>query len=193
VEVPINVELRGAGLAYQIEQSDSVALIVEVARSSPVLDIIESLGKVRHFIWVARDGAHDELPLLPRGNQLWMTELQSASSDPPDVKVRYNDLATILYTSGTTGRSKGVMMSHHYWYEIWAQSVQYARYTDQDVLYSGLPLFHGNAQGITVGSSLLADARAVIVPRFSRADSGRTADVGTALKRTISAGSFQSC
>jgi carnitine-CoA ligase len=167
VEVPINVDLRGAGLAYQIEQSDSVALIVEVERSNWVLDIIDSLGKVRHFIWVARGSTQEKLPLLSPGNQLWMTELQAESSDPPDVRVRYNELATILYTSGTTGRSKGVMMSHHYWYDIWAQSVQYARYTDKDVLYTGLPLFHGNAQGITVGSSLLADARAVIVPRFS--------------------------
>jgi crotonobetaine/carnitine-CoA ligase len=58
-------------------------------------------------------------------------------------------------------------MSHHYWYDIWAESVKYARYTDEDVLYTGLPFFHGNAQGITIGPATLADAKAVIVERFS--------------------------
>ncbi|RMF94816.1 MAG: ATP-dependent acyl-CoA ligase, partial [Gammaproteobacteria bacterium] len=85
----------------------------------------------------------------------------------PDVKVSFKDMASILYTSGTTGVSKGVEMSHHYWYAIWAESVKYSRYTEDDVLYTGLPFFHGNAQGITVGPAILADAKAVIVERFS--------------------------
>jgi crotonobetaine/carnitine-CoA ligase len=58
-------------------------------------------------------------------------------------------------------------MSHHYWYDIWSEAVRYARYTEDDVLYTGLPFFHGNAQGITIGPAILADAKAVIVERFS--------------------------
>ena len=76
-------------------------------------------------------------------------------------------MASILYTSGTTGVSKGVMISHHYWYDVWSESVKYSRYTEDDVLYTGLPFFHGNAQGITIGPAILADAKAVIVERFS--------------------------
>jgi crotonobetaine/carnitine-CoA ligase len=59
------------------------------------------------------------------------------------------------------------MMSHHYWYDVWSESVKYSRYTEDDVLYTGLPFFHGNAQGITIGPAILADAKAVIVERFS--------------------------
>jgi len=59
------------------------------------------------------------------------------------------------------------MISHNYWYDIWSQSVKYSQYTEDDVLYTGLPFFHGNAQGITIGPAILADAKAVIVDRFS--------------------------
>jgi crotonobetaine/carnitine-CoA ligase len=59
------------------------------------------------------------------------------------------------------------MFSHHYWYDIWAESVKYSRYTEDDILYKGLQFFHGNAQGITIGPAILADAKAVIVERFS--------------------------
>ena len=89
------------------------------------------------------------------------------SSDSPNVIVHFTDMASILYTSGTTGVSKGVMISHNYWYDIWSQSVKYSQYTEDDVLYTGLPFFHGNAQGITIGPAILADAKAVIVDRFS--------------------------
>jgi crotonobetaine/carnitine-CoA ligase len=89
------------------------------------------------------------------------------SADSPNVIVHFTDMASILYTSGTTGVSKGVMISHNYWYDIWSQSVKYSQYTEDDVLYTGLPFFHGNAQGITIGPAILADAKAVIVDRFS--------------------------
>ena len=45
--------------------------------------------------------------------------------------------------------------------------MKYSRYTEDDILYTGLPFFHGNAQGITIGPAILADAKAVIVDRFS--------------------------
>jgi crotonobetaine/carnitine-CoA ligase len=89
------------------------------------------------------------------------------SSNSPNVIVNSSDMASILFTSGTTGVSKGVMISHYYWYDIWSQSVKYSQYTEDDVLYTGLPFFHGNAQGITIGPAILADAKAVIVERFS--------------------------
>jgi len=167
VEVPINVALKGDGLRYQVGQSDSKLLVASTRFSDRVSVIAGDLSSLEHIVWLTDDD-HPVAPsdLNPIG-QLAFSELMSERAGCPDVGVKHNDLASILYTSGTTGRSKGVMMSHHYWYEIWAQSVKYSRYTDLDVLYSGLPLFHGNAQGITVGSSLLADAQAVIVERFS--------------------------
>jgi carnitine-CoA ligase len=167
VEVPINVALKGAGLTYQIVQSDSVALIADTEYLDRLSEVADSLTSVRHVAFLQSAGVRTPLPKWPRLETLWFRELMDRPSQAPSVKVHYRELATILYTSGTTGVSKGVEMGHHYWYDIWSEAVQYARYTEDDVLYTGLPFFHGNAQGITIGPAILADAKAVIVERFS--------------------------
>jgi len=167
VEVPINAALKGAGLSYQIVQSDSVVLVADTEYLDRLGDVADDLKSVRHVVLLDRQGSAKSLPGLGRLKTLGFRELMDRPSSSPAIKVNYRDLATILYTSGTTGVSKGVEMSHHYWYDIWSESVKYARYTEDDVLYTGLPFFHGNAQGITIGPAILADARAVIVERFS--------------------------
>ncbi|MEJ8568596.1 ATP-dependent acyl-CoA ligase [Elongatibacter sediminis] len=167
VEVPINVSLKGQGLAYQMVQSDCTILVADHQYRDRIEDIAERLADIRHITWTDTQAAAQSIPGWTGFEHLTMAELMGHPDTTPDIAVSYNDLASILYTSGTTGVSKGVMLSHHYWYDIWAQAVGYARYTEDDVLYSGLPLFHGNAQGITVGPAILADARAVIVERFS--------------------------
>jgi len=167
VEVPINVALKGAGLAYQIDQSDSVVLITDIEYLDRLEDVAENLKTVRHLVLAGRAEAVQSQPNWPRLEKLTFKELMAHSPGTPSVAVHYSDLATILYTSGTTGVSKGVQFSHHYWYDIWAECVKYARYTEDDVLYTGLPFFHGNAQGITIGPAILANAKAVIVERFS--------------------------
>jgi carnitine-CoA ligase len=167
VEVPINVALRGNGLTYQIDQSDSVVLVAGTEYMDRLEEVIDDLGKLHHVVFLNRADPRAAPPRLQQATTLPFAELMDRSSKAPNIKVHYRDMASILYTSGTTGVSKGVEMSHHYWYDIWAEAIKYARYTDEDVLYTGLPFFHGNAQGITIGPAILADAKAVIVERFS--------------------------
>lgn len=167
VEVPINLALKGTGLEYQLDQSDSVALVADVQYLENLQLVQDGLKNIRHLILYTH-GAYDELPAKPtRFETLRFPELLDSPSTAPRAEVSFKDLASIIYTSGTTGPSKGVMMTHHYWYEVWAECVKYARYTNDDVFYTGLPFFHGNAQGITIGPAILADAKAVIVERFS--------------------------
>lgn len=166
-DVPINIAQRGEGLAYQIAHTDSVVLIVDSDYLEHVEAIADRLGAVRHVCVLRRDGAKASLPTWPGITALDFGVLLEAPAHTPEVSVSHKDLSTILFTSGTTGRSKGVMISHNYWYEIWSEAVKYARYTEDDILYTGLPFFHSSAKGTTIGPAILADAQAVLVERFS--------------------------
>lgn len=166
VNVPINVALKGDGLAHQINQADCVALVTEDTYLAALENVAERLPKLRHLVVLGATEPVVQLPNWPGVETLAFDALTDRAQTAPRVIVDFRDLATISYTSGTTGLSKGVMISHHYWYEIWASAVRYAQYTEDDVLYTGLPFFHTSAHG-TTGPAILTGAKAVLVERFS--------------------------
>lgn len=161
VDVPVNTALRGEGLAHQIGHANCVAVVVDQGLLDRLAPLLGDLPRLRQVVVMG------EAARLPGAETLSLSEFDTCSETAPPCRADYRDLASIIYTSGTTGRSKGVMMGHNYWYEISAEAVRYARYTEDDRLYTGLPLFHISARGTTVGPALLADASAVVVDRFS--------------------------
>ncbi|HKY68230.1 MAG TPA: AMP-binding protein, partial [Acidimicrobiales bacterium] len=83
------------------------------------------------------------------------------------VAVRPSDLATFIYTGGTTGLSKGCMLSHNY-HEVLARQIGICwRRTADDVVWTPLPLFHFNAIVTAVLGPLVYGGRSAIYRRFS--------------------------
>ena len=81
--------------------------------------------------------------------------------------VRPADLATFIYTGGTTGPSKGCMLSHNY-HEALARQIGICwRRTADDVVWTPLPLFHFNAIVTAVLGPLVYGGRSAIYRRFS--------------------------
>ncbi|PJE34589.1 malonyl-CoA synthase [Pseudooceanicola lipolyticus] len=76
------------------------------------------------------------------------------------------DLAAILYTSGTTGRSKGAMLSHANLASNSETLREYWRFTADDVLIHALPIFHTHGLFVATNVALLAGAQVVFLPGF---------------------------
>ena len=76
------------------------------------------------------------------------------------------DLAAILYTSGTTGRSKGAMLTHRNLLSNAMALVDLWRFTSDDVLLHALPIFHTHGLFVATNVALLAGAKMIFLPAF---------------------------
>lgn len=81
--------------------------------------------------------------------------------------IRESDPSCILYTSGTTGPSKGVVLTHSANLALANANIALMEYTSDDVLYTAFPLFHVNAKFTSVTSAMITGARLVLDERFS--------------------------
>lgn len=77
-----------------------------------------------------------------------------------------DDLAAILYTSGTTGRSKGAMLSHDNLASNSLSLVDYWRFTDKDVLIHALPIYHTHGLFVATNVTLFARASMIFLPKL---------------------------
>ncbi len=96
--------------------------------------------------------------------------LADSAADQPErfepVDCKGSDLAAILYTSGTTGRSKGAMLSHDNLLSNARALTELWRFTADDVLIHALPIFHTHGLFVAVNISLASGAAMRFLPRF---------------------------
>ena len=135
----------------------------EFAITQPNLDVVVSaaLPAARQIWIVAEDGSSPQ----PEKSRRFETLLRGTSSVSPTCSAL--SAAFVQYTSGTTGRPKGVIFTHSN--ALWAGKVSatHEGLTACDVHLVYLPLFHINALGYSVLASLWAGASFVLQPRFS--------------------------
>ncbi len=89
-----------------------------------------------------------------------------ASAEFSTVARANDDLAAILYTSGTTGRSKGAMLTHDNLASNSLSLVGYWRFTDKDVLIHALPIYHTHGLFVASNVTLFARASMIFLPKF---------------------------
>lgn len=176
VSVPLNSSARGQLLAYFLKHSDSRAIIVEAHLLPRFLDIAGSVPDITHVIvaHACRPGMPEQsatadaaafapalrfIELAP----MLETAATPAGTPPP----HFTDLAMLMFTSGTTGPSKAIMFTHAQLI-YWGTDVSvHHEYTEDDIAYVYLPLFHGNALLGSVMGSLMAGASIALAHRFS--------------------------
>ena len=160
VAVPINTAYKGDYLRHQLTDSGSTVLIVEES----LFDRAERVAAESGIVHLIVIGARAEVAGVTV--HTW-DELLAADDREPSVDIRPADLATFIYTGGTTGPSKGCMLSHHYHGALSRQIGICWRRTAEDVVWTPLPMFHFNAIVTAVLGPLIYGGRAAIYRRFS--------------------------
>lgn len=106
----------------------------------------------------AKQGVNTVLTLTANGYGSLMERALTQSDHFDDYQAVADDLAAILYTSGTTGRSKGAMLTHNNMASNAVSLVEYWRYHSDDVLLHALPIFHTHGLFVATNVTLMANA-----------------------------------
>ncbi|MBB2497378.1 AMP-binding protein [Aquipseudomonas ullengensis] len=163
ISVPVNTALKGEFLRHQI--ADATAELV-IAETEYVERIALVKDQLPHLKYIAHRGAAPVADLSGK-TLVCLEALRSEDSSDPQVEVLPSDLSMLIYTGGTTGPSKGCMISHNNACNEARQIIEAHGRTPESITWTPLPLFHLNATVTTVLCNLMIGARAVIYPRFS--------------------------
>ncbi|MEJ7931297.1 ATP-dependent acyl-CoA ligase [Ramlibacter sp. AN1015] len=161
VAVPINSAAMGPQIAYLLSDSGARLLVIEAAFVERLQ--LADLGRCAlQQAWVVGDIPQDGAAAPALDLRPWPVAAEAVDAEP----MQPGDPLAILYTSGTTGPSKGVVCPHaqYTWWGV--QTADVLQLTKQDVLCTSLPLFHINALN-TFAQASVVGCRAVFLERFS--------------------------
>lgn len=163
VEVPVNTACMGRFLGHVLGDSGAGVAVVEDRYVDRVLAVAGDLPALHALVVrgdaAAADAAAGRLRVVP------FAELEVAAPQPP-VRSAAQDLLAYMYTSGTTGLSKGVLISHAHAY-TYASREDQERPRPGDRVLVTLPLFHLAGQWYGVYQSLIHQVHCVLEPGFS--------------------------
>ncbi|QCI66704.1 malonate--CoA ligase [Phreatobacter stygius] len=154
VFLPLNTAYTLTEIAYFLGDAEPALVVCDPTRRDGIAEVakttgvpaVETLGK-------GMDGS-------------LFDKAATASEAFDDVARGPDDLAAILYTSGTTGRSKGAMLSHDNLASNALTLKDYWRFTADDVLLHALPIFHTHGLFVATNTILVAGASMLFLPKF---------------------------
>ncbi|MFZ5681843.1 MAG: malonyl-CoA synthase [Bradyrhizobiaceae bacterium] len=153
VFLPLNTAYTLNELEYFIGDAEPSLIVCDPSKA-------DGIGKL-----AARSGAKVET-LDADGKGSLSDGAAKAASDFATVVRAGDDLAAILYTSGTTGRSKGAMLTHDNLASNSQSLVDYWRFTQDDVLIHALPIYHTHGLFVASNVTLFARASMIFLPKL---------------------------
>lgn len=158
VYLPLNTAYTLAELEYFVTDAEPALVVCAPQIHSAVREVCTRLSV----------GACESLDGGGGGSLAALAATQEAEF--PDENREDNDLAAILYTSGTTGRSKGAMLSYGNLISNALTLVDYWGFSERDVLLHALPIFHTHGLFVAINVTLFAGSSMVFLPKFDTAD-----------------------
>ena len=185
VQSPINLAYRGDFLSWVINLPESRFLVISDDLLDRLDKVADELPLLEHvFLWSsdAPNGPNPKVNFEP------FAVLDDAPDTDPGVEVTWVDDARVMFTSGTTGRSKGVIKQHASDYFSGRTYNEVCGVTEDDVFYTCLPLFHSNAQMLSCYPAMIAGARIQISTRYSSTNFWReVTECGATILNTVGA------
>lgn len=159
--MPLNFRLIPDDFNYILNHGEAKVVIVEEGLTHLIDEIRSSLPSVQHFLI-----AGDNLASVPNGWQDYEKLMAEHSTHAPTpAEIDENEASTLLYTSGTTGRPKGVMLTHRNLYLNAMNSVIEFGLTHADTYLHTLAMFHCNGWGLPYAVTGVG-AKHVVVKKY---------------------------
>lgn len=163
IAVEINALFRGPALARMINLTESELLVVHETLVPAIEDLQGELPFLKHVL-VAGGEPPRTVAGLPAAS--WDSILSDDERDP-DAEIETLDIASIMFTSGTTGVSKGCMLPHRYGIYMAVTTIEALGITSADCIYTGFPIYHMGTAYSEVLVAIIAGCRVAIRRRFS--------------------------
>ena len=176
VWIPVNTDYKGEWLRDTIERSHPQLVVTNRRLLPRLMAIAPPLGLERIYVALgemdegAAAAAAADGPALPAPARAFHELLSDDDSEPDQSAFAHSDTCAVMWTSGTTGRSKGVMQSHNVWVQAAAMANgPYAPQAD-DIILNVMPLYNSAAWVTAVLRALVAGISCAVDPHFSVAD-----------------------
>lgn len=160
IVVPINVMYKAEEIAYVLQDSQAKALVLCAGFATQAIAAAKAVLSLLNVIVIGDP--------VPKRTIPWNILTDGSSPERSPVTVSPGDIGAICYTSGTTGRSKGAMLTHRNFIANCEQfdRIERAQAKSSDVVLIVLPLFHIYAMNCAMNSFLRLGATIVLIPRF---------------------------
>lgn len=167
VFVPVNTELKGAFLEHQVRNAGPRVVAVD-SELLPQFDQVNTDDVALEATIVVGDRSAPVPEPLSATSVRDYHDLEATSADPAhSLSPEPSDVCTIMYTSGTTGPSKGVLMPHAHCYLFAVGAIEAMDLTVEDRYFTCMPMFHANGLFMQVFPTLVAGCSAHVTKRFS--------------------------
>ena len=170
VMVPINTAYVMDFLQYIIESSDSKIIIIAEEYMDRLKNIEDRIPLIENVIvWPREEKSSLDLMNYKGKAKIysWKEFVESGDKNEPEVEITHLDHARLMYTSGTTGRSKGVVRPCAADYSSAMNYSLVMDITPDDVVFTCLPLFHSNAMVMGVYPAMIQGAKVVVEEKYS--------------------------
>jgi long-chain acyl-CoA synthetase len=160
--VPMNPLFKESEVEYEANDSGAETIIVSQPNYHNVAAVKEKTN-LKNIIIIESEKNEE----IPEGTIGWSELIAKTKSVPPDyIFNSKEDLATLVYTSGTTGLPKGTMLTHHNIVSNVIQVSQTFELSELDIAITVLPLYHIYGLNVCMNQAIWLGAAQVITPRF---------------------------